>query len=356
MPLDVPPLNEDGSLRYYTTSELAQIDIKRRGVTGEGDHIIEEFNPEQPAGPRRYTVEWDERYAAMLVFLGYTKDYTVGGVKKISRLLPDSHPAFGQFNWIATALTIHPYRYTGTIAQSDFGQSLPNFTRAELTVQYQLVPFHLLDDDEVQEEYGELLRYVTEPGFVPGGEITSETNVITFPGGALNFCTADGTTRPAKVAIPYNIGFPETITRKRVLWRRVPQDIWGPDKPLTQMVKGNGTTRGYIGSLNKTEIWGHPPLTLKLEGVEEKLMPDPTGLAHAWDLTYVFAEAARPFGWTGLYFFETGTGGGAVASGYYQALLNKTSTNKTAAQLAADDSLPLFQVREHKNLFVPGGV
>ena len=31
MPLDVPPLNDDFSLRYYTSDELALIDLKRRG-------------------------------------------------------------------------------------------------------------------------------------------------------------------------------------------------------------------------------------------------------------------------------------------------------------------------------------
>jgi hypothetical protein len=354
MALTIPPTDADGSLRYWTDEEMVQIDIKRRGVSGAGDHVEEDFGPDRSGGPRLFSCAWEERYAAMLFFMGYAQTYTRDGTTLISRLLPDTHPAFDKFNWIATTCRIRPYRYEGEIDSADFGQPMPRFTRAELEVNYELVPFKLLDDAEVGDIYGELERYITEPGFIPGGEITSDVSTITFPGGSMNYTTEDGTTSPAGVPIPYNVGFPETITKKRVTWRRVPKDIWGPDKPLTQMVKGDGVTRGYNGAVNLTEIWGHPPLTLKLVGVEEKLLPDPSGLGHAWDITYLFEEKAVPFGHLGLFYFTTDSGG--TANGYYQALTTGNTNTRTAAELAGLDNATLSQIRELKNLFVPGGV
>lgn len=354
MPLDVPPTNMDGTLRYYTDDEKEDIDLKLRGTGEEHDHLGEEMGPDGAGTNRRYSCAWAERFAAALMLVGYAQEYDDSGTTKISRLLPDSYDGLLSHNWVCTKVRLKPYAYTGAIDDVDFGQKIPQFTRCDIDATYEMVPYKLFDDDELPET-GELGRYVVNPGF-PGADITSSTNVIAMAGGMMNFASSDGTSRPAKIPIPYGIGFPETITNKKVIWRRVPLAIWGPDKPLTQMVKGDGTTKGYIGSLNLTEFLGHPPLTLKLEGVEEKLLPDATGLGYAWDIGYVMSEKNVPFGHTGLWFGETKTGGGSVASAYYQALNIKTSTNASAATLAADDTLALFQVREFHDLFVPGGV
>lgn len=350
-PLPVPPTNDDGSLRYYTSDELAQIDLKRIGVSGEGTHTHEDFGPDGSGATRMFSCKWEERFAAALVMVGACKSYVDGGGKlAISRLLPDSYPGLLELNWICTKVRTDPYRYMGEIADVDFGQSMPVFERAKLECTYELVPFSLIDDPEVPAEFGEMERYVTEPGF-PGAEITTETSVITMPGGMLNYTTSDGTSKPAGVPIPYNVGFPETISKKKAVWRRVPKDVWGPGTDLTRRVKGDGVTRGLIGAVNKTAIWGHPPLTLKLEGVEERLLPDPRGVGYSWDLGYLMSEKAAPYGHLGLYFSDTADTGNV--SGYYQVLHRTLQQTQDAATLAGVDTAPLFHVRDLRELFVP---
>jgi hypothetical protein len=249
---------------------------------------------------------------------------------------------------------IRPWRFTGEIDDVDFGETLPQFTRALLEVHVERVPFTVLDDAELPPEFPELDRYVTYPGYAPGGEVTSETNYIQSPGAILNYTTPDGTTAPAGVPIPYNIGITESLLRKRATWRRVPADIWGPDKPLTQMIFGDGTpgSRGYIGSLNKVTLFGHPPLTLKLEAVEEKQMADATGLGEVVDITYVWSYKPTPYGHLGYYYY--GTSDPTNINGYYQVLA-RTEGQQTLAVADIDDDSSAFHVRDHRNLFLPGG-
>jgi hypothetical protein len=356
MPLQVPPTNPDGSLRYYTEAELAQIDIKRRGVGGEGTHVEENFGPDGSGATRLYSCEWAERFAAVLVMVGYAKSYTDGdGKDRISRLLPDCHPGLLNLNWIATKCRTSPYRFTGTIDPVDFGQTMPRFTRALLEVNYELFSAPLLDDDELAADQ-EYQRYIVEPGH-PGADITVQSSYIQMPGGIQNFTSANGTDRPAGLPVPYSIGVPESTSTKKFIWKRVPRDLYGEGTTLYNRIHGDGITRGYIGSLNKTTFFGHPPLTLKLENVEERLLPDPLGLGYAWDIVFVFSHKPTPYGHLGLLFFETTVGGGAATSGYYQVTGLTNAQTRTAAELAAaGDSVAMFHIREHADLLIVGAV
>ncbi|MDY3559299.1 hypothetical protein R5W23_000273, partial [Gemmata sp. JC673] len=182
-------------------------------------------------------------------------------------------------------------------------------------------------------------------------------NYISLPGGAMNYLVPGGMTTspygptPHMKPIPYGIGFVEGVTQKKVIWRRVPTGAWGPGAALTKRVKGDGTVsgRGYIGALNKSAIWGHPPLTLQLMGVEERLLPDASGLGYSWDIGYQFTEKAVPFGHLGFYYFDN-TG---PASGYY---LTGRGPGYPSVPGGLADGNHLFPVREFKNLFVPGAV
>lgn len=356
MPLPVPPLNDDLSLRYYTTEELAQIDLQQIGVEGEGDHFQEEFGPDGAGCTRRYSCVWEERFAAVLVLVGYAKSFTdEDDVVRISRLLPDCHPARPEFNWACTKVRVDPFQYTGEIDEDvEFGQVLPEFSRAKMDAVYEHVPFALIDDEFVDAEH-EYTRYVTIPGR-PGAEITAQSNYISMAGGCQSYVTDDGTTRPAGVPVPFNIGYPETLTTKKIPWRRVPENLWGEGTILQTRVKGDGTpsNRGMIGSLNLTEFFGHPPLTLMLLSVEERALPDPIGVGFAWDLVYVFQEKNVPFGHTGFIFFDAPPPGVVRPAKYYQALAANSTTTKAAADIADGDAL--FNVREFANLFIVGAV
>lgn len=353
--LAVPPTNADGSLRYYTEAELEEIDLQQRGTGEEHDHVRDEMSAAGSKSTRRYSCVWEHRYAAALVMVGAAKWYNDSdGRLRISRLLPDCHPGRDDFNWAATGVNIFPFQHDGTTDDVPFGQPMPKFERADLEVVYELVPFELLEDSALAFDT-EYRRYVTEPGH-PGADIASSTSYTTMAGGVLNYANATGTGPPTDSSIPFGIGFTETYTTKKFVWRRVPEDLWGPGTILTTRVKGNGTpgNRGMLGSLNLTEFLHHPELTLKLDAVEERLLPDPIGVGYAWDLVFVCQEKAVPYGHLGYWFPDTTNSG---LSGYYQALRPGLKQTKTAAQLfILGDQATLFHIREFANLFIVGAV
>ncbi|MDY3558403.1 hypothetical protein R5W23_005496, partial [Gemmata sp. JC673] len=175
--LPIPPTNADESLRYYDPDEVALMDLRRIGVSGTGDHIQDDMGPDGSGSRRLYSCSWAERHATAIYLLGFTKTYTdSGGALRISRLLPDRHPAYDIFNWVATKCRITPYRYTGTIedANLNYGQHIPVFERAHLEVTYELVPFDLKEDFELGEiAEREMERYVTLPGY-PGADVSTQ--------------------------------------------------------------------------------------------------------------------------------------------------------------------------------------
>jgi hypothetical protein len=349
MPLTVPPLNANGSLRYYTASELQQIDLKRRGVSGEGDHTHESLGPDGAGTPRLYSCAWAERYAAALVLVGYAKRYEDTLMReRISRLLPDTYSVAGDQLWVCTKVRLDPFKYLGVIDPIQEGQDAPRFDRCDIEATYEQIPYDLFDDALLNFDE-EIDRCVIKPGF-PGAEVSTETNYIGLPGGTLKYLKAVNTP-PAGTAVPYPYGFPEHYTNLTYVWRRVPKSLWGAGTDLMTRVKGVPGTRGMIGSLNLTTFDGRPPLTLQLRGVEERLLPDPLGIGYAWDLAYKMSEKPVPFGHLGYYFHSTKAAFGP--SGYYEVGRSDLATNLeiAAANLADTDSL--FHVREFNELFIP---
>lgn len=358
MPVPVPATNPDGSLRYYTPTEKALIDLRHRGVSGTGDHMVEEFGPDGSSCVRRYSCAYDERYAAVVMLVGYAKLYDAGGeppVLKVSRLMPDTHPNAAKFNWVCTKARVLPFRYTGAIDPAGFGQDVPRFTRADIEATYELVPYELEEDGVFGGPDDEMFRYTIHPGhgLTP---VTVDASYIQFAGGSQKFRTPTGVGVPAGVPVPYNVGFPESLRRFSFVWERVPSGVWGPEKPLTRTVLGDGTpvNRGYIGALNRTALFGRPPLTLKLEGVGEQLVPDPSGVGYSWRISYLMSEKAVPYGHLGFWFTATAATGGT--SGYYQVGSASAGTvTADADTIAANDGSTVFHVREFSKLWNPNG-
>jgi hypothetical protein len=354
------PTNEDGSLRPFTADEYDAFGLKRRGVTGEGDHIITDLGPDGSGCTRRFFCNWNQRFNAAIYFVGAVKKLKIAATASISRLLPQRDPVFP--NWVATKVRISPYRFTGeieatgeTIADgaSPTKEANPSFTLAALDVTYEMVPFDLATDAAVAgNALGEQLRYVTWPGF-PGADASTDASYIGLPGGILRYVTTDGTTAtgPAGTAIPFSVGFVEGTKKFKIVWRRVPEDVWSLTSGLFVGIIGTETARGYIGSVNQEYFQGYPPLSLQLLGVEERLLPDPTGLGYSWDLAYIFSYKPVPYGQLGFYFHDTKTSG--AQSGYYQVLRPAAGAmTKDASAIGDNDSL--FHVKDFADLFNPG--
>jgi len=351
MPIELPT-NEDESLRPFTPEEVAGFGLKRLGVR-DHTHATYTYGPDGSACTRRFACDWDFRHDARVYFVGASKLYTDGGGDlKISRIRPQVDPDHP--NWIATKCEVNPWRFTGELDEADAtgaSEALPVFTRAELRVTYEMVPFEVANDDEVSSEEE---RYVTRPGML-GADVTTEANYIGLPGSSIQFATATGAGKPAGVPVHYPVGFVEGTSKMSLIWRRVPREAWGPSTTLGQRVLGTEAARGMIGALNKTSFYGYPPLSLQLLGVAPRELPDPTGLGYSLELVYQFTNKPTPFGHLGLYYHDLAEPPAATASGYYQCLRKSGGkTTKAAADIADTDAM--FIVREFADLLVVGDV
>lgn len=369
MPVELPT-DDDGKLVAFDEAAVAALGLMRRGVKAEHDHVRYTFSPQGSGCTRRFKCHWDQRFNAAIYLAGACASYidSGSGVRKLSRLMPQRDPDYPE--WACTKVEVMPWRFlsnldlTGVADPEDAdqidavnpgykkGMHVPVFDRAELVATFEQCPWSFQDDDELSPSLGEQGRYVTWPGY-PGADVSAEANYIGLPGSTLWYATADGTvaTGPAGTPIPFPVGFVEMTGKVSAVWRRVPLNVWGAATALFNRLIGTETTRGYIGSLNKTEFRGYPPLSLQLIGIEQRLLPDPTGIGYSWDLRYFWAHAVKPFGHTGLYFHDVKTSGSQ--SGYYQALRPAAGrTRIDAASLGDNDAM--FHVREHADLFKPG--
>ncbi|AWM41767.1 hypothetical protein GobsT_71300 [Gemmata obscuriglobus] len=358
------PTNPNGSLRAFTDTEVIAMNLRRRGIKAEHDHITTMLGPDGSYCTRRFSCDWDQRYNAAVHLVGASKLYDDTGVTKLSRLMPQRDPVFN--NWACTKVEIAPFRFMQNTVEAEdpedpdsiedvnpgykAGVHVPEFWRAELKATFEMCPFGFKSDADTESETE---RYTTKPGAVPGGAVSGEPSYISLPGGASGqvYSTDTGTGKPAGVPIPYGIGFIEPQRKFRIVWRRLPFDAWGPGKPLFNRVIGNEGSRGFFGAVNKTYFLGYWSLTLQLVGVEETLLPDPTGLGYSWDLAYTFVHKPVPFGHLGFYFFDPATTGNV--SGYYQTQRAGLNTRITDETLITDGSA-LFPVREFEDLFKVG--
>lgn len=339
-----------GELVPFTAQQIAAMDVRTRGV-GNGTHVRYNFGPEGSGCTRKFSCDWDERFNTLFYFVGAVVSYNDPdtGVRKLSRLLPLTDPDFT--TWICTKVEFEPFAFTGESEEdTEYGsEGYPVFTRADFSATFELVPWNVEDDDVVASyPTREQTRYVTLPGF-PGADVASEANYVGLPGSTLQYATPNGAARPAGVAIPYPVGFAEATKKLKLIWRRIPKDVWGPGTALFNRLIGTETTRGYLGAVNLTTFQGYPPLSLQLVGIEERLLPDATGLGYSWDLAYVFTEKVCPYGQLGFYYHDT-TG---AASGYYQ-VLRPAAGRTTIAAASLTDISSLHHVREFADLFFPG--
>src|SRR5579883_475012 len=351
------PADGTGQLVPFSAQDIQLMDIRRRGMN-DGSHVRWNFGRDGTGCTRKFSCAAQYRWNCLIYFVGAATTYTDNaGNLQVSRLVPLTDPEFPA--WICTKVEFEPYQYLAQIDGIDGGvanggQALPFYARCDFTATFELVPFTVAADGVVTSE---LNRYVTKPGY-PGADVSTETHYIGLKEGTIQFASADGASRPAGIPIPYASGFPEHFSKFSVIWRRLPLDAYGQNTTLFDrifgIVSGQELTPGILGSLNLLSFLGNAPLTVQLIGVEDRLLPDPTGLGYSWDLKYTFSRKNVPFGHLGYYWTETNKPPLPVATnGYYEVLRPAAGAqNKTAAQINDGDSL--FNVRDFGELFIVG--
>lgn len=364
------PLNLNQSLRPFTETELAAIDLKRRGIRADHGHWNATYSPNGSSCTRMFSCAWDQRFNALIHLVGACKTYVDGEQTKISRLLPQTDTVHE--NWYCTGATISPWRFMQNIVavepEDDVpspeeieasnpgyvrGMHMPVFGRAEIRATFELNPFALLSDEDTEHEYD---RYTTYPGHI-GCEISTDPGYVQIPAGsnALHYTNNDGTTRPAGVPIPFATGFTEVQSRTSFLWRRAPFEVYQENTRIWQLVNGNGPANPpYVGAINKTAFQGYDALALLLVGVEPRLLPDPTGMGYSWDIKFNCLHRPTPWGHLG-YIYNPGTSPGSGTQGYYQ-VLRGAAGNTTKAITDLTDTDTLYPLREFRDLWNPSQV
>lgn len=295
------PTNPDGTLRPFNDEEITAMQLETRGVR-DGSHPSESFSPAGSGCTRKWFCKWESRFDAVRHLVGQVAIYADGaGDDRITRLLPQAHPDFAK--WICTKADITGFQFDGTLKTTGgSGNKLPNYSRAEITANYEQVPFKLATDEEIDYDT-EILRYVTEPGY-PEAEGEPFAEYITLPGGVLRYQTVTGVP-PHGQGVLHNIGFTQGGEKIHAIWRRVPNTAYQPGSNLFTRIHGDpvNDVRPMIGSVNSAALFGRPALTCLLESVLPRRRPDPAtdpiGTNYSWDLKFTWVYKPQ----THFYFY-----------------------------------------------------
>ena len=258
----------------------------------------ERFAHDGSSVTRNVETAWSTRQTFLSEMLGWS--YLTGDI--IHRVLPDEHPDLPGF-WATAVDTISPLKPNAAAGSPDFH----SFDNIQYSVNYQPLPFDVLDDAVIDSATdGEMARYV-ERKFAASGE--------NLPFGFGKFAwTSDG--KPLNVP-PVKI-FP--IVKMDYIWRRVPRIPWininkclGRVNSISfdrQATKWGVPSGGF--DVGTVLFLGADPV--ELLNHETAIFGTPDAPAQ-WDIHYKFMfrpnrnNAGTNLGWN--YFWRPGASGGA---------------------------------------------
>ena len=343
-----------GELLPYTAGEIAAMELRTFGVK-DGSHPTMSLGQQSTTIRREWLCKWTRLEDAICALLGGAAIYSGGSGFALSRVMPMAVPGFPN----CLAMEIENVQGHGSAGIND-ANGMPAYKYARLMVRHELAYFQQAADSAGVPEYA---RYVES---LPS---TTDTNYLTLPGSMLKYrvqgVAADTfPLTPQGYPIPFNVGRTESVKKLSKKWHRVPKSAWQPGSDLHSRIHGNPTTgeRGYIGTVNKTPLFGYPAGTLLFMGVDEEMVSDPTVIVpggigdFAFNLTYLWLAKTTGGGLSGTegfghnYLYWGGTPGDAILAGYYLATKNST----WLANGSLTDGICLFDEREHADLYNVG--
>ena len=337
--------NPDGSIRPFTSDEIAAIGIESYGIR-QGEHPTHSREVDASTIETQYLINGDpfgsdanfERFVAYMLGASTTYIDTGTGRMQISRLMPQTWPGKPQFAAVKIPRAIGHKFLNDDVTSETY--PIPTYDKRKVTVIYQHMPFALIDDTHTTAEY---LRYTqTMPA-------QHEVSYLNLPGGVMRFFK-NGGGGPSDKPIPYSVGFPvpmSTITRK---WIRVPFEAWGDQSTaaLYGRVYGNYETgeKPYTGTVNNATFLNYPPGYMLYLGVEEELQLDPLGDSLCWNLSHKWLIShLAPHTWK--YYFSV-VAADAGNNGWYFTAKDGSGFFTTAT---LPDDTALFNARDHSDLF-----
>jgi hypothetical protein len=291
--------------------------IRERGVR-DGTSPTGTFEMSGSTGERTFRVMWEKRLSFATYMLGYGLPYTVGGVRKLSRLIPQAlHPDTPDIR--ATRIVrVSGHQWTGTDPPRADGEpyvwtnGLVNvFTDAEIVVHYEHLPYAYLEDDAITTEMD---RYVTR------GDVRSSAEFLAYPGAGFKYARNPALADPADGAdgttIPGDQGVIVPQEEFVLTWERIPEELAEPGSDLHDTIHGTSVydPLPYHGAINSIEFDGKPAGTVLLSGVRPIRHLSPLGSGFEYAMEYAFTY--RPTGWNYRPYFQP-AGAGTVVTWYF---------------------------------------
>lgn len=335
--------NANGSFRDFTQPEIDEMGIETTDIR-QGGFPTHTRSAKGATYKATYFCNYDYFERFVVYMLGASRQFTDGGLRRISRLLPKTVPGKDRVAFVDIT-SAHGHKFeeddetTGDV-------KVPTYERMKVELVAQQMPFDLKSDGVVHAaSHWERERYVqTLPS-------QNEVSYLNLPGGVMRYVTSGGASLVDGKQLPYSIGFPiptSTVVRK---WHRVPFDSWGEGTILFGRVFGNLElgTKPYVGTVNTVELFGYPPGYLLFLGFEEELDFDPLGDDMAWNLTGRWlVKHLAPHNW--FYFFSA-IAAEASLNGWYLAVKDGASWSAT---VSLPDDTALHNARDHRDLLEVG--
>jgi hypothetical protein len=381
--------------------KLPLIDLVDESIAVKVDHEFRTsaspaentFGDQQPATAVRkfFVTPWEARDRFAKWVLGEVGINVDVSPPVLTRTPPQRHPKFPDM--VATRIVgIKGYlpapgsRITGagttTYPLPDYAQSdgaateqnykLAKYESAIIDVEYTHVRYNPWGDGQlISEGYspsneGEEMNRYTE---VMDPKTSAE--YLQLPGMLLYYTrTNPAAGKPHGHAIPYGIGLILPLEEFTIVWRRLPYSLvdpfsdWsttigqsgaGTLSPIFKRIYGDPddpddyTKRPYLGTINKTTIFGRAAGTLCLTGFASVRRSGPTPESWEVDLFYTFTFDPNR-GWDRKY-FHPNDGVGTSAGWYY---VSRSKTYYEHGSIPDKDSQ--YDEREFRNLFVIGEI
>lgn len=330
------PLNADGSLRPYTADEVLAFKLQSRGIR-DGSHPTFARSMNSSTVRAVYFCAKDKLEDVITYFLGAAVAYNPGSGYRLSRLMPQTWP--GKPNVAATqVVSAKGFKFVkDDPAVTQFPK--PDYDRMEVEFLFEVVPFDL-QTDAALEEGDERGRYVQA---LP---TESDANYVTLPGfGGMTYRTQDALP-PHNTTVPLNLGMTVITGIVSKKWHRLPKtNCWSPGSALWNRFYGDpeAGTLPYIGTVNKSAIYGYKAGTLLLMPPSEEIVYDPVTDSFVTNLTIRWQHKPQLHNWFPAMLKVAG-----VSVAKWAFVSNDGNYYNTSA---LPDGRSIFNAREHVQLF-----
>ena len=329
--------------------------------TRDGSSPTEQHDPAATSATRTFLCYGNQIGNATVWFLGDSGVNEGNLPVTLTRRLPQQFP--NNEKLIATGITISGHQSIGQTGYGNTtGASAPvgcltiqnAYTMVKLEVRYTLEMYRAdVTDSLIGAGLTEKDRYVSYP------ETTSAVEYGTMPAGMLNYIGISGSAGNM-TPIPFSIGKIFPWQNFPVTWHRLPDAAWGESVStyLMQRIYGNGTSVPYLGTVNKTSIFGKPAGTLLFEDVRAIHEASPVGDAgniagsNGWEWRLEYKFTFNPNQWNKLYYFAPLVADRPTKNGFY--LVGANGTHFSAGNVP--DNFSQYNEREFSNLFLIGNI